>query len=88
MKKMTKINLLKKADVLNEKEMKLLIGGERDTCGGDGYHLYSCAWGGSGYSPTHAWVCATNLNDAWSKLEETIYNQLNIKISGACADYN
>lgn len=88
MKKMEKINLLKKADILSEKDMKLLNGGEKDACGGGEYHLYSCSYSIPGASPTHAWVCATSLDSAWDRLEETLKNQIGEKISGVCTNYN
>ena len=87
MKKMQKINLLKKADVLNEKDMKLLIGGEREPCGGGGYHLYSCAWIIHKGEIQHAFVCAYSVPDAEDKLKTTIYNQLQETPVAKCEEY-
>lgn len=86
MKRMEKINLLKKADMLNEEEMKLLVGGENEACGG-GFQLYSCSWNIKGASSKHAWVCATSLNEAEKNLRKTIYSQLGEVDNTCCADY-
>ena len=87
MKKMEKINLLKKADVLNEKDMKLLIGGEKESCGGGGYHLYSCGWKLAGHEIQHAFVCAYNIDDAKEKLKTTIEGQLGTRPAANCEEY-
>ncbi|GEM_PF-4887885 len=68
---------LKKVKLLEDHEMKLIIGGRYgDPCGGAGSFEFECQWSAPTIEPQQASVCAVNVSEAEDLLRAEIEKQI------------